>query len=111
MPVISVEYDKTTFNNIELSKVLSKIQEITARVSGELLEDTPLSARSYETVLAPCPMEVYIRVSKNAIPDHNLTQMLDNISSELAEYKKVEHISQPINIMVIPMDWEFKLNI
>ncbi len=111
MPVISVEYDQKFFSEEKLSNMCAVIQQATAEAADETLEDSPLSARKYEFALNPAPMEVYIRISRDAIPENDAHKMLDLISKKVSEYKAAQGIADVVNIMLIPMQWELALEI
>lgn len=111
MPVISIEYNQDCFSGEKLSNMCAVIQKATAEAAEEALEDTPLSARKYEFALNPAPMEVYVRISQGAIPDHDAQKMLNAISKQVSEYKSAQGITDTVNIMLIPMQWTLALDV
>ena len=108
MPQINIEYDKDVVSLEAVKKVSIGIQKV-------LEELTPgkhvfVNASSFDFSLNSDPLEIIISLNKDIITGKRKLY-LDAIVGQFKVWKKSENFTVPTNIVLIPMDWDLKINV
>ncbi len=107
MPMINIEYDNTKVSDSEVTELATAIQKIVSRLTD--IKDVFVYANSAHIKVNVAPIEIFIRPSVSiVVKDKELTT---RIKKELASWKKENTFSQPINLTLIPMQWEIEVGI
>ncbi len=107
MPVINIEYDGDIVTNEEMQKLADATHEIVSRITA--IEDVPVYAHSAQVKCQIAPIEIFIRLSAHKIKDANA--LTAEIKQNLSAWKHEKAYPHPINMTLIPMNWNIEIDI
>jgi len=107
MPMINVKFDDSKISDekiFELSNGLIKIvQEATKIPEVFVYADSP------RIKIGVAPIEVFVEMSENKVPDKE--KLFDDIKISLEKWKKETDFSYPITITLTPVNWKFEVGL
>lgn len=107
MPMIEIKFDDSKVTDSEISELSISIQKIVSKITG--IADVFVYANSAEIKVQVAPIEIFISMSAHKIVD--ASKLVANIKSQLAQWKKINSYKQPINLTLIPMQWNIEIGI
>ena len=107
MPMIKIEYDDTKVSDKEIASLSESIQKIVSSVTQ--IEDVFVYANSARIKVKIAPIEVFVQMTASKIKDKD--GLIGEIKSKLSDWKKVSNFQHPINLTLIPMDWNVEIGI
>lgn len=105
--MITIEYDDSKLTDEEIRTLSHAIQQIVSTVTG--IEDVFVYANSARIKVRVAPVEIFVRISAHKVPDR--AGMLRDIKTGLSQWKAAGGFSHPINLTLMPMDWQFEIGI
>lgn len=108
MPQINIEYNKDRVTLDEIKKVSVAIKKIVEDLTPERL--VYVNATSFDYSLNSDPLEILIHLSQHLIAGKR-DAYLNNIVTNFKTWKTDNHFSVPTNIILIPMDWDLRINV
>ncbi len=107
MPMITIAYDNAKVTDSETTELSHAIQTIVSSVTK--IEDVFVYAQSPHIKVKIAPVEIFIQMSAYKISDKK--DLLNHITLELKGWKQSTGFPHPINLTLIPMDWEVAIGI
>lgn len=107
MPMIHIEYDNSQLSDELITKLSEGIQKIVSDVTQ--IEDVFVYANSAQIKIKIAPVEIFVRMTASKISDRGA--LIGEIKNKLAEWKTENDFQQPINLTLIPMDWNVEVGI
>ena len=108
MPQINIEYDKEIVTLEEIKQVSVGIQVIVEKLTpGRLVF---VNATSFDFSLNSDPLEILIQLSRDIVEGRR-EEYLNDIVKDFKTWKASENFKVPTNIVLIPMDWDLKINV
>ncbi|MFP4401770.1 MAG: hypothetical protein ACLFPL_00925 [Candidatus Nanoarchaeia archaeon] len=107
MPQINIEYDDTKISKEEAIYLSNAIQSIVSLTTG--IKDVFVYTNSAHIKVQIAPIEIFIRLSANIITEND--NLLNNIKIQLRDWKEEIDFSHPINLTLIPMNWQIEIGI
>ena len=107
MPTIRIDYDDSKLKDEDILFLSNATQKIVQSITG--IEDTFVYANSPHIKVKVAPIEIYIQISSSKIPDIEI--LFSSIKNQISDWKKINSLSFPINLTLMPMDWKFDINI
>lgn len=107
MPMIHIEYDDAKVEDAEIKSLADAVQKIVSEATR--IEDVFVYANSARIKVKIAPIEIFVRMSTNKITDRE--KLFAEIKRQLIEWKSVLGFPHPLNLTLIPMDWQFETGI
>jgi hypothetical protein len=107
MPIIRIDYDNSVLDNKEILDVSNAVRDIVSAITS--IDDVFVYANSSEVKIKIAPIEIFVEMSAHKIPDPQA--LLSDIKDKLASWKKESGFAHPINLTVIPMNWNIEIGI
>jgi len=107
MPVIRIDYDNEKVDDEEVLALSKAVQEIVSRLTK--IDDVFVYANNSHIKVKIAPVEIFIQMSEQKIKD--LDKLVDDIKSELSNWKKKAKFKYLINLTFIPMKWKIEIGI
>jgi hypothetical protein len=107
MPMITIQYDDAIVTETEVNELAIAIQKIVSEVTE--IEDVFVYANTAHIKVKIAPIEIFINMSAHKIP--NATDLITKIKNRLIEWKLEVNYKQPINLTLIPMQWNMEIGI
>ena len=93
---------------MRLKKISYGIQTILDELTPDRL--VFVNAISFDFSLNSDPLELIIRLSRDII-ENRREEYVESIVSKFKEWKEKNNWDTPTNIVLIPMDWDLKINV
>ena len=107
MPLINIEYDDKSLTEVEAESLSIAVRDIVSKVTE--IKDVFVYTNTAKIKVQIAPVEIFIRLSSKI--NEERTELIKSIKDELSEWKKDENFSHPINLTLIPMDWQIEISI
>lgn len=107
MPIIRIDFDNEKVSEKEIKSLSEGIQKIVSETIE--INDVFVYANSPQIQLNIAPIEIFIEMSINKIKDSE--SLIKNIKTKLSHWKSNSNFTHPINLTLIPMNWEIEINI
>jgi hypothetical protein len=107
MPLINIEYDNEIVEKENMVFLSEAIRDIVSEVTD--IEDVFVYGNSSEIKIRTAPIEIFIKMSDYKIKDSK--KLTFEITKKLSEWKKENNFEYPINLTLIPMNWEVAINV
>lgn len=105
MPLINIEYNKEKVSKNELLDLEVELQEIFVNLTK--MPDVSVFTNSSESTYRADPVEIFVKLSE--VKD--LKKLIDDASIHIKNWKDRTGFKLPINLTIIPMEWEFRVGI
>lgn len=107
MPVVNIEFDGDKVSSAEMRLLCDGAHEVVSKVTE--IEDVPVYAHNADFKTEIAPVEIFIRLSAHKITDANV--LMANLKTAFVSWKKENNFSHPINMNLIPMNWNIEIDI
>lgn len=107
MPVIRIEYDSQLISEVKAQALCKAAQNAVVQATG--IDSTFVYGNASQITIDIAPVEIWVEVSAHKVPDPEKTSKL--IRAELQQWKLHENFEHPINLTLIPMNWQLELDI
>jgi len=107
MPLINLEYDDSLISDVEAEKLSNAIRNIVSDATG--IADVFVYANTARIKVQIAPVEIFVRMSAK-INEENLN-LMGEIKTQLVAWKEKTGFSHPINLTIIPMNWQIEIGI
>lgn len=107
MPLIKIEFDNEKVIKDDIISLSEAIQKIVSEITS--IEDVFVYGNSAEIQYMIAPIEIFIEMSAHKINDRK--ELVAKIKSKLLFWKQEVNFSHPINLTLIPMDWNIEIGI
>ncbi|HSX39001.1 MAG TPA: hypothetical protein VLI92_00165, partial [Candidatus Saccharimonadales bacterium] len=105
MPMITLEYDNGKVQDSEIQQLSEAIQKIVSETTQ--IKDVFVYANSSHIKVKIAPIEIWVRMSAWKIKD--LEELMNQVKTQLLEWKKQNNFAHPINLTIIPMQWKVEV--
>ncbi len=107
MPLINVEFDDKIVTSAEALSLSEAVRDFVSSVTG--IEDVFVYANSAQIKVQVAPIEIFVRMSSKIHQEH--PNSLDVVKEKLLAWKTQTNFKHPINVTVIPMEWQIAIGI
>ncbi|MEX0931218.1 MAG: hypothetical protein WDZ88_00545 [Candidatus Paceibacterota bacterium] len=107
MPLINLEYDDSSVSEEDAQKLSNAVRDIVSQATG--IAGVFVYANSAKIKVQIAPIEIFVRMSAKI--NQEKQGLMDGIKTKLTEWKKENGFSHPINLTIIPMDWQIAIGI
>jgi hypothetical protein len=107
MPMITIEYDDAVVSENEVRQLAIASQRIVSDITK--IEDVFVYANTSKIKINVAPIEIFINMSASKIS--NPEELVSQIKVGLANWKSTDGFEQPINLTLIPMQWNIEIGI
>lgn len=107
MPTISIEFDDEIVSEQEALDLSNAVQKVVS--STTQIDDTFVYANSAQIKVKVAPVEIWIQLSDYKIDD--MKELNSKFAKSLSEWKRDSGFSHKINMTLIPMHWDVKIDI
>ncbi len=107
MPLINIQFDNEKVKKSEALALSNAIQKTVSEATQ--IGDVFVYANSSEIKVNIAPIEIFIQMSENLIP--NLEKLSEKIKTNLSKWKKEANFPHKINLTIIPMKWKIEIGI
>lgn len=107
MPLINIEYDTTVVTNDDALVLSGALREIVISATG--IEDVFVYANTSKITVAVAPIEIFVRMTAQKIKDTDV--LMNELKSQIISWKAKADFKHPINLTLIPMDWNVEIGI
>lgn len=108
MPQINIEYDKNAVSLEEIKKVSAGIQKILSDLTPG--KHVFVNAKSFDYSVNSDSLEILISLSEDIVEGRR-DAYLESIVLAFKTWKVSEKFTVPTNIVLIPMDWDLRINV
>lgn len=107
MPTINLEFDDTKVSEQDARALSEATRQILLDATG--IQDVFVYGNSAQIKIAVAPIELYVRISDHKIQDEKA--LFETIKTNLHNWKAESGFPHPINLTLIPMHWQFEVDI
>jgi hypothetical protein len=107
MPLIRIEYDDAKVPDVAAEELSKAVRDIVSQETG--IADVFVYANSAHIKIQIAPIEVFVQISEQKIDDFEGLFM--KLRTRVSEWKKERSFPHPINFTLIPMHWQFAIDI
>lgn len=107
MPLINIEYDDKVLTQDDAIALSKGIQEIVSKVTD--IKDVFVYANSAKIKVQIAPVEIFIRMSSSIMQEKK--NLIEEMKTEIKNWKSKTSFSQPINLTLIPMNWKIEMGL
>lgn len=105
--MIHLEFDDSKVSDDDARTVSEAVRQIVIDVTG--IADVFVYANSARIKVAVAPIEIFVRMSDHKITDEKT--LFEELKSKLHDWKAQNDFPHPINLTLIPMHWQFDVDI
>lgn len=107
MPIVTIEFDKDIVSEADIQKLVEASHEVVSIVTD--IKDVPVYAHSAVFKAEIAPIEIFIQLSEHKISDAN--ELTAKLKAAFADWKQGQGFNYPINMTLIPMQWNIEIEI
>ena len=107
MPLINLEYDDSSVTDGEAQKLSNAVRDIVSEATG--IADVFVYANTAKIKVQIAPIEIFVRMSAKINKEKE--GLMEEVKAKLTEWKKNNEFSHPVNLTIIPMDWQIEIGI
>jgi hypothetical protein len=109
MPVIRVEYDPDKITTEQITRLATDVVEFTKEITG--IPEVFAWVNAAQIRIGIDPVEIMIEISAHKVPDGDATKLSKPIAAKLKQWKADNNFTLPINLTIIPMQWQLEIGI
>lgn len=107
MPMINLEYDNKSVPDADAEALSKAVRDIVSETTG--IADVFVYANTAKIKVQIAPIEIFVHMTDKKI--ENREELISTIKNKLSDWKTSENFSHPINLTLIPMDWNIEIGI
>jgi len=107
MPLINLEYDDSSVSEEEAQQLSNAVRDIVSEATG--IADVFVYANTAKIKVQIAPIEIFVRMSAKINKEKE--GLMEEVKAKLTEWKKDNGFSHPVNLTIIPMDWQIEIGI
>ncbi|PIQ92498.1 MAG: hypothetical protein COV70_00440 [Parcubacteria group bacterium CG11_big_fil_rev_8_21_14_0_20_39_22] len=107
MPLINLEYDNASVSDAEAEAISKSVRDIVSETTG--IADVFVYANTARVKIQIAPIEIFLRMTGKKI--QNRKELVSAIKKKLTLWKSENNFKHPINLTLIPMDWNVEIGI
>ena len=107
MPLINLEYNDSVVSDEEAKELSNAVRDIVSEVTG--IADVFVYANTAKVKVQVAPVEIFVRMSASITQEKS--GLMKDIKNNLTHWKEKSGFSHPINLTLIPMDWQIEIGI
>jgi len=107
MPLINLEYDDSLISDDDAEKLSNAVRDIVSEVTD--ITDVFVYANTAKIKVQVAPVEIFVRMSAKINEDK--LNLMEDIKIRLSAWKQESGFSHPINLTIIPMNWQIEIGI
>ena len=107
MPLINLEYNDSVVSDEEAKELSNAVRDIVSEVTG--IADVFVYANTAKVKVQVAPVEIFVRMSASITQEKS--GLMKDIKIKLAKWKEENSFTHPINLTLIPMDWQIEIGI
>lgn len=105
--MIYLEFDDSKISDDEARTISEAVRQIV--IDATEIDDVFVYGNSARIKVAIAPIEIFVRISDHKISDEKA--LFEELKSKLHDWKSENNFPHPINFTLIPMHWQFDVNI
>jgi hypothetical protein len=102
-----MEFDDSKVSDAEAAQLAEAARLIIMEATG--IQDVFVYGNSARIKVAIAPIEIFMRLTDHKIADEKA--LFDEIKSKLHDWKAEVNFPHPINFTLIPMHWQFAVDL
>lgn len=107
MPIIRIDWDDEKLSKNEILTLSHAIQKIVSETTK--IDDVFVYANSSQVKVKIAPIEIFVEMTSHKIKDR--VELITSFKNQLTAWKKNASFSHPINLTLIPRDWNIEIGI
>ncbi len=107
MPLINLEYDDSVITEGEAAELSKAVRDIVSDATG--IDDVFVYANTAKIKVQIAPVEIFVRMSAKI--NDGKVNLMEDIKTQLTAWKEESGFSHPINITIIPMNWQIAIGV
>lgn len=107
MPIIRIDWDDEKLNQDEILILSNAIQRIVSETTK--IEDVFVYANSSQVKVKIAPIEIFVEMTSHKIKDRK--ELITSLKTKLVDWKRENNFPHPINLTLIPRDWDIEIGI
>lgn len=107
MPIIRIDFDTKKVNQAEIENLSKAVQSIVSEKTD--IKEVFVYVNQPILVLEADPVEIFIEMSAHIM--EKKPNLMAEVKAALSQWKLENSYSHPINLTLIPMDWQIEIGI
>ena len=107
MPLIRIDYDDDKVTKEDIERLSVAIQKIIIKETD--IKEVFVYANTAQIKIGIDPIEIFIEMSAHIA--EGKPDLMKSTKEALKDWKKENNFSFPINMTIIPMDWQLEIGI
>lgn len=107
MPMIHVEFNDSKVSDDDARVLCEAVRKIVIDATG--IADVFVYGNSARIKVAVAPIEIFVRISDHKVSDEKA--LFEELKSKLHDWKVEASFPHPINLTLIPIHWQFAVDI
>jgi hypothetical protein len=109
MPIIRIEYDPDKVTAEQATRLATDVVEFTKEVTG--IPEVYAWANASQIRIGIDPVDIIIELSATKVPDGDAGKLSKPIAAKIKQWKTDHDFSQPINLTIVPVNWQLEIGI
>ena len=106
-PLINIEYDNEHASEKQMRELSEYVRNVVAEKTK--IKDVFVYTNTAKIKVQIAPVEIFVRMTASKIEDRKT--LVAAIKEKLLEWKEETSFPHPINLTLIPMDWNIEIGI
>lgn len=106
-PLINIEYDNAHASEKQMRELSEHVRDVVSETTG--IKDVFVYTNTATIKVQVAPVEIFVRMTAAKIEDRET--LVETIKKELSAWKEETDFPHPINLTLIPMDWNIEIGI
>ncbi len=109
MPIIRVEYDPEKFTAEQITRLTTDVVEYTKEVTG--IAEVYAWANASQIRIGIDPVDIIIEMSAHKVPQDDASLLSKPLVAKIKQWKVDHNVTEPINLTIIPVQWQLEIGI
>jgi len=107
MPIVRIDYDDKQVTDEQIKELCAALKKIVADTTK--IKEVYVYANSPQIKLGIDPVEVFVQITKEKVGDKG--KLFEELKNQISNWRKISNFDPSINFTLMPMDWQFEVDI